>query len=149
MCGLFGILSQDNLSPEDLRLARLARDLLAHRGPDNAGELVDSTLYLGHRRLSIIDTSQAGSQPMDAGNVAIRSTAKSTTSGNSGPISNASAASSVPNRISKSCFTASGNGVSTASRSGSMKYAAIIFDRATRQIYALRDRAGIKPLLLL
>ena len=39
-------------------------DLLAHRGPDDAGLLVDPPVVLGHRRLSILDISPAGHQPM-------------------------------------------------------------------------------------
>ena len=39
-------------------------DELAHRGPDDAGLLVDPPVVLGHRRLSILDLSRAGHQPM-------------------------------------------------------------------------------------
>src|SRR6187397_2565439 len=38
--------------------------LIAHRGPDDAGHLVSDNVALGHRRLSIIDLSPAGHQPM-------------------------------------------------------------------------------------
>ena len=41
-----------------------ALDLIAHRGPDDAGLLVDGSCVLGHRRLSIIDLTAAGHQPM-------------------------------------------------------------------------------------
>jgi asparagine synthase (glutamine-hydrolysing) len=37
---------------------------LAHRGPDGAGAFVDGPVGLGHRRLSILDLSSAGQQPM-------------------------------------------------------------------------------------
>ena len=37
---------------------------LSHRGPDDAGFHVDGRLGLGHRRLSILDLSPAGRQPM-------------------------------------------------------------------------------------
>jgi asparagine synthase (glutamine-hydrolysing) len=40
------------------------RDAMAHRGPDGAGLHIDGPVALGHRRLSIIDTSAAGQQPM-------------------------------------------------------------------------------------
>ena len=40
------------------------RDALAHRGPDGKGLYLDGALGLGHRRLSIIDLSEAASQPM-------------------------------------------------------------------------------------
>ena len=39
-------------------------DVLAHRGPDDAGLLVDPPVVLGNRRLSILDLSSAGHQPM-------------------------------------------------------------------------------------
>ncbi|MCK5171890.1 MAG: hypothetical protein KAR47_00765 [Planctomycetes bacterium] len=40
------------------------RDCLTHRGPDDAGVWINKSMGLGHRRLSIIDTSQSGHQPM-------------------------------------------------------------------------------------
>jgi asparagine synthase (glutamine-hydrolysing) len=39
-------------------------DLIAHRGPDDQGHFVDGHVALGHRRLSIIDLSASGRQPM-------------------------------------------------------------------------------------
>ena len=39
-------------------------DALAHRGPDAEGKWMNSTIALGNRRLSIIDLSSAGNQPM-------------------------------------------------------------------------------------
>ena len=41
-----------------------ATDLLAHRGPDGRGLWSDGEAWLGHRRLKIIDLSDAGTQPM-------------------------------------------------------------------------------------
>ena len=50
----------------DLGALVRARDSLSHRGPDDAGEYVsaDGRVGLGFRRLSIIDLSAAGHQPM-------------------------------------------------------------------------------------
>lgn len=60
MCGIVG-LSADNLD----RLA-VANDLLAHRGPDDSGVFTDPAagIGLGHCRLSILDPSPMGHQPM-------------------------------------------------------------------------------------
>ena len=63
MCGINGIVGMD-----DTGLARkiinTMNDTLAHRGPDDHGVFVEPTIALGHRRLSIIDLSSAGHQPM-------------------------------------------------------------------------------------
>lgn len=67
MCGLFGIavLGQNTgLSGDDLDRARRARDTLSHRGPDQSGESIAASVYMGHRRLSILDLSESGRQPM-------------------------------------------------------------------------------------
>ena len=39
-------------------------DVIAHRGPDGQGQWVEDNIALGHRRLSIIDLSSDGAQPM-------------------------------------------------------------------------------------
>jgi asparagine synthase (glutamine-hydrolysing) len=66
MCGIAGSLDLrgDRASDEEA-VARMT-DLLAHRGPDDAGLLVDPPVVLGHRRLSILDVSPAGHQPMSS-----------------------------------------------------------------------------------
>ena len=73
MCGLFGYSARDNRLTENLSALHQARDMLTHRGPDQAGEWHDDAVYLGHRRLSILDLSEAGRQPMasDDGKVVI------------------------------------------------------------------------------
>lgn len=63
MCGIVGILNR-NSAPADGAVVTAMRDALAHRGPDGAGLHLDGALGLGHRRLSIIDLSDAASQPM-------------------------------------------------------------------------------------
>lgn len=63
MCGIAAIYRSDITSPpgED-RMAGSLRSI-AHRGPDDAGTYRNGRAVLGHRRLSIIDTSSAGHQP--------------------------------------------------------------------------------------
>ena len=64
MCGICGILERDPARPADQPRLRRMTDLLRHRGPDGEGHHFDGPLGLGHRRLSIIDLSDAGRQPM-------------------------------------------------------------------------------------
>lgn len=62
MCGILGWIGSRR--PEDVDRFGEALDLLAHRGPDDRGVLELSDAMLGHRRLSIVDLSHAGHQPM-------------------------------------------------------------------------------------
>ena len=70
MCGISGIFHFNNSKYLD-RIHLMKKqmigmlNLIAHRGPDDHGiELINENLILGHRRLSIIDTSSVGKQPM-------------------------------------------------------------------------------------
>src|SRR5690554_4136163 len=62
MCGINGIVSH-TATEKEARIHRM-NERLAHRGPNDKGSWVDDTLALGHQRLSIIDLSAAGHQPM-------------------------------------------------------------------------------------
>jgi asparagine synthase (glutamine-hydrolysing) len=63
MCGVAGILNFDR-APASARLVEAMTDAIVHRGPDDEGHFVEGPCALGHRRLSIIDLSAAGHQPM-------------------------------------------------------------------------------------
>jgi asparagine synthase (glutamine-hydrolysing) len=67
VCGIAGIWS--NNSAIECKLLRQMTDSLVHRGPDGEGQWVsdDGSVGLGHRRLSIIDLSENGAQPMHYG----------------------------------------------------------------------------------
>ena len=62
MCGIFGAVGVDLTDPQVARVLQTLR----HRGPDGSGALWDKDrrAVLGHTRLSIIDLSPAGAQPM-------------------------------------------------------------------------------------
>jgi len=64
MCGIVGIASTKEI--ESREWLKLGRDAIAHRGPDDAGLWwsQDTRVGLAHRRLSILDLSSAGHQPM-------------------------------------------------------------------------------------
>lgn len=63
MCGICGKLNFDNTPVEESLIREMASSL-AHRGPDDEGIYVKGNVGLGHRRLSVIDLSPAGHQPM-------------------------------------------------------------------------------------
>src|SRR5262245_3222579 len=63
MCGIAGIVSSERLHPDDRERVVRMRDVITHRGPDDAGLFVDEQVALGHRRLSIVDLA-AGHQPI-------------------------------------------------------------------------------------
>jgi asparagine synthase (glutamine-hydrolysing) len=65
MCGIAGIFhyrQQDR--PADRAIVTRMTDVLAHRGPNGAGVMISGPIGFGHRRLSIIDLTETGSQPM-------------------------------------------------------------------------------------
>lgn len=66
MCGIVGTASR--LPVADRDWLSKARDSMLHRGPDDAGEWwsSDGRVGLAHRRLSVIDLSAAGHQPMES-----------------------------------------------------------------------------------
>lgn len=63
MCGIVGVF---NLNGESFGLSALKNmaDAIAHRGPDGEGYFTENNIALAHRRLSILDISPRGSQPM-------------------------------------------------------------------------------------
>ena len=63
MCGIAGILHLDGEAPSPSILRKMT-DVIAHRGPDGEGKWVEENVGIGHRRLAIIDLSEAGHQPM-------------------------------------------------------------------------------------
>ena len=65
MCGITGIYSFKEKSKELLSQIEPAVDALAHRGPDHRAVFSDNHVSIGHTRLSIIDTSENGNQPME------------------------------------------------------------------------------------
>ena len=64
MCGICGKLNFALDDAVNRNLIHSMTDVLYHRGPDDKGVYIDGPIGLGHRRLSIIDISPAGHQPM-------------------------------------------------------------------------------------
>lgn len=66
MCGILGIYRFKNEPMDEGQLRRMATRI-AHRGPDGEGYFMDNEIALVHKRLSILDTSERGKQPMASG----------------------------------------------------------------------------------
>jgi asparagine synthase (glutamine-hydrolysing) len=64
MCGIAGVFEYAPEAEVSRNLVVRMTDLIAHRGPDDSGHMCRGSVGLGHRRLSIIDLSAAGHQPM-------------------------------------------------------------------------------------
>ena len=64
MCGIAGIVRLTKKYNPDSEIIKKMTISLSHRGPDNQGLWSDAHASLGHARLSIIDLSETGNQPM-------------------------------------------------------------------------------------
>ena len=71
MCGLTAILSSSP-SNDISRLVANMNSLLAHRGPNDEGVWSEDNIGLGHRRLSVLDLSISGAQPMHSECIRLR-----------------------------------------------------------------------------
>ena len=65
MCGIAGAFSKQGVNEQ---LMKQATDVMLHRGPDAGGYFIneEKKVFLGHRRLSIIDLSTGANQPMSS-----------------------------------------------------------------------------------
>ena len=61
MCGIFGFTS---FKKQELEKSRGSLHTLHHRGPDQWNDYFDEDIYMGHQRLSILDLTECGKQPM-------------------------------------------------------------------------------------
>jgi asparagine synthase (glutamine-hydrolysing) len=147
MCGIAGIVHLDGRAASPAVLKRMT-DAIAHRGPDGEGHWIEGGVGLGHRRLSIIDLSPAGRQPM------VSADQRYVLSYN-GEVYNfrelraeLEAAgyrfrSQTDSEVVLNALAAWG--VGALERFNGM-FAFALFDRRQRQLLLARDRYGIKPL---
>ncbi|MGN6264157.1 MAG: asparagine synthase (glutamine-hydrolyzing) [Ginsengibacter sp.] len=147
MCGITGYICFNGSKSDRVVLERM-NNSINHRGPDDEGIFIDGKIGLGHRRLSILDLSSAGHQPMLSadGKLAIVF---------NGEIFNFS-------EIRKELLTLGHNftsqtdtevilnsfvqwGVNCFKMFNGM-FAFAIWDREQNDLFVVRDRFGIKPL---
>jgi len=144
MCGILGILTRRR---EAARLSEADVARLAHRGPDDRGTFTAEHVALGHSRLSIIDLSAAGRQPMSRGRLTIVF---------NGEIYNyvelreelvvAGAAFRTATDTEVILAAYERWGASCVERFRGM-FAIAIWDEESRTLFLARDRCGEKPLL--
>ena len=153
MCGVTGFLDRHRRRNQEQSEALVCdmADALRHRGPDGAGVWADASngVALGHRRLSIVDLSAAGAQPMtsrdgryvvsyngevynhadlrrelEAGGHVFRGTSDT--------------------EVLVECFAAHGIAATLARLIG--MFALALWDKAQGELHLIRDRLGIKPM---
>lgn len=150
MCGVAGFWSPDETYDGRHYLGAMT-DAIRHRGPDAAGHWADEAggIFLGHRRLSIIDVSEAGAQPMQSASGRFVITFN-------GEIYNFR---SLRSELSRSGCGFRGHsdtevllaaieqwGVHRAIEQATGMFAFALWDRVERQLFLVRDRIGEKPL---
>jgi len=148
MCGIAGLWSFNRQIDEAVLISM--RDALTYRGPDDAGAYIDPehNVGLGHRRLSILDLSPLGHQPMSNDNESIWTTYN-------GEVYNFK---EIREDLTKKGYNFKSNsdtevvvkayeewGVDCVHKFIGM-FAIAIWDKRQKKLYLLRDRAGVKPL---
>lgn len=148
MCGINGVVWR-NAPPENRNaIIQTMNDDLAHRGPDDGGTWQSAQIDLGHRRLSVIDTTEASRQPMitaDGEHILVYN----------GEIYNYRELRSTLEDMGH-IFHSQGDtevllqgfaawGMDVFSRCNGM-FAAAVYCQSTETLVLVRDRLGIKPL---
>ena len=144
MCGIAGFLDFKNRPVRRETIQRMT-DSIAHRGPNDQGIFVDGSVALGSRRLSILDLSSAGHQPMMSGDKSNAITYNGEVynyvelKNELGPGEYRSGSDTevilkAYERWSEGCLEKL-NGI----------FAFAIWDAKKKQLFAARDRLGVKP----
>ena len=151
MCGIAGFYSLDGRFNQDDLIRMTNR--IAHRGPDAEGFFNDGICGLGHRRLSIIDLQERSNQPMHSANDRF-------VIAYNGEVYNyreIGASLKESNDEHKIMFKTSSDtevileafsslGINSINQLNGM-FAIAIYDKLKKELYLIRDRLGIKPLL--
>jgi asparagine synthase (glutamine-hydrolysing) len=148
MCGIGGILNWSE-TPEDAEISGLI-GRLTHRGPDGVHVASRGPLRLGHARLSILDTSSAGDQPMTSADGRF-------TIVHNGEIYNFLELRDELRKAGRSFHTETDTevilesfaiwGPSCVERFNGI-WAFALWDRDAQRLFLSRDRFGVKPLFL-
>lgn len=147
MCGIIGQINKEKEINKDNFI--LMRDTLSHRGPDDAGVLFDGDkTALGHRRLSIIDLTEKGRQPISNedetiwiifnGEIYNFKTIKKALTGHTFK-------SNTDTEVIIHAYEQWGIEKTLEKLNG--MFAFCIYDKNVNKVFCARDRVGIKPLV--
>jgi asparagine synthase (glutamine-hydrolysing) len=154
MCGIAGILSGENAPATDIgAIVSAMNGALAHRGPDAEGTWIDreAGLAFGHRRLSIVDVSVAGAQPMHASNgrwVTVYNGELYNTEDIRAELVHAGHVVNWRGHSDTEVILEAISvwGVQAAIKKFNGIFAIAFWDRRERELWLVRDRVGVKPL---
>jgi len=146
MCGIAGSVVRTGFASENSSSREKALSLLSHRGPDAHGECTRGSVWFGHTRLSILDLSKSGSQPM------VSEDARFAITYNGEVYNYRELASSLGlTDLHSTCDTevvlrSFAQIGSSAFRQLNGMFAYALHDQRDNQLWLVRDRLGIKPL---
>ena len=145
MCGIHGIISLDENLDNNVSDLVCPTEVIKYRGPDNTGTFLSDKVYLAHVRLSILDLSDAGNQPMHS-------------KSNRYVITYNGEVYNYKDLAKTYCINTKSNsdtevilelfeqiGVDMFSMLNGM-FAFCIYDKILNKVWLVRDRIGIKPL---
>lgn len=152
MCGIAGILlAPHRADPRRLAAVKAMTATLHHRGPDGSGMWIDGDagIALGHRRLAIVDLSEAGHQPMVSHGGGLVMTYNGEVYNSAGLRSELEALGHrfrghSDTEVMLAAFESLG--IEPALRRFAGMFALAVWDRRSRVLHLIRDRLGKKPL---
>ena len=150
MCGIAGVLSTHWSSDRCRTICDTMSEAIAHRGPDDSGSYApdDAGIALVHRRLSIIDTSSAGHQPMasPSGRWIVVFNGEIYNADELRKQSDSSTAFRGHSDTEILCDLIDRVGPQAAAEHSVGMFAFAAWDTVERRLFLVRDRIGIKPL---
>lgn len=150
MCGIAGVVGRDLDLPIERARVEEMRDTMVHRGPDGLGIWAspDASAVLGHRRLSIVDLSSAGHQPMtnEDGTVWITYNGEVYNSPALREMLRAKGHHFVSHADTESIVHLYEERGADCVHEMDGDYAFALWDTRSRELFLARDRLGVKPL---
>ncbi len=147
MCGISGFIDLNKKT--SLEVLQKMNRIMAHRGPDGEGygmyEADTATVGLGHRRLSIIDLTAGGSQPQTFGSLHITFNGEIYNYNEIKKTLEAKGHQFHSHSDTEVILHAYAEWGSAALQQFIGMFAFVIYDEAKQQLFACRDRAGVKP----